>query len=124
MAVFGALLGWFVRSTVRAEILAANEVQLRLINGTYVRAAGSTATGAEVQADLAEVKAACKGCGVENREMLLLADASVRRDVERSTADLGALRDELRDLLLYAHSGLHELRNKLQAMELLRTLPK
>ncbi len=34
--------------------------------------------------------------------------------------DVASLRAELHELLGYAHSGLHELRNKVQAMELVR----
>ena len=48
--IFGAVCGagaWYVRSTVRQEIARANAAQLLAINGTYVRSALSTMTGAE-----------------------------------------------------------------------------
>ncbi len=45
-----------IQMIVRSEILEANGTQLRQINGTYVRAAGSTVTGAELTRSLDEVK--------------------------------------------------------------------
>ena len=55
--VIGGLVGWFVRNTVRQEILDANAKQSIQFNGTYVRSAGCNLTGAEIQRILAELKA-------------------------------------------------------------------
>ncbi len=55
LTAVGAVTFWFVRVTVRAEIAAANDEQLRKINGTYVRAAGSTMTGAEIERALRSI---------------------------------------------------------------------
>lgn len=45
MSTCTVLIRWFVRTIVREE----NATQLRQINGTYVRAMGSSVTGAEIE---------------------------------------------------------------------------
>lgn len=47
IAVFAAFVGvarWWTRAIIREE----NAIQLMQINGTYVRASGSSVTGAEI----------------------------------------------------------------------------
>lgn len=50
-------LGLFVRLTVKTAIQEANAEQLVKINGTYVRSAGSTITGAEIERTLHALRA-------------------------------------------------------------------
>lgn len=53
--IFSLLIGaaaFYVRVTVRAEIHEANEQQLAKIDGTYLRSAGSTLTGREIERSL------------------------------------------------------------------------
>ena len=49
IGMVGLLANWFVKITVRAECDASNLELLAKINGTYVRAMGSTLTGAEIE---------------------------------------------------------------------------
>ena len=51
----GAYVSWFVRITIRDELLK--------LNGTYVRAAGSGLTGHEIEQRLAAIE---KALGVSN----------------------------------------------------------
>lgn len=83
----------FVRLTVRAAIDESNEKQLAKINGTYTRSAGAQITGAEIQ-----------------------------RNQAASTQDLAEVRADVKDILAYTHTSVHELRNKLQVVQMLTDL--
>ncbi len=50
------IIGKQIQTIVRAEILEANATQLKQINGTYVRSAGASVTGAELTRSLDEIK--------------------------------------------------------------------
>lgn len=60
IGMIATLTVWFVRSTVRQEIADGNALQLRQINGTYIKALGATLTGAEIERNLAEIKGECR----------------------------------------------------------------
>jgi hypothetical protein len=49
IALLGAVGVWVVKTIVRVEMDASNAELLTRINGTYVRANGSTLTGAEIE---------------------------------------------------------------------------
>lgn len=84
---------WYVKQTVRTEILTANTSQLALINGTYVRAMHSTVTGAEIE-----------------------------RSQVASNAALIAIQADIKELILYTHTQVEELRGELRLMKLEREL--
>ncbi len=52
MVALGVFLSWVVRTTVRDEVAK--------INGTYVRANGSTVTGAEIERRLEHIESRCE----------------------------------------------------------------
>ena len=91
IGLISALAIWFVRSTVETAILKANAQQLKELESKYVPAMNSSITGREIEQILSE-----------------------------SSIDLEKMREDFKELELYAHTKVHDINNMLQKKPLHR----